>query len=115
MDDLRLVENGAMEGKICGHSEFLYSRDDILAENFLAPEQLDFTRHQNHTVDLSRLPTQDEKIDMYKIPAMTNYILASFHESLKERLRPGLGIETKSVSKHNIRFDPERSCKWERF
>ena len=90
MDDLRLVENGAMEGKICAHSAFLYSRDDILAEKFLAPEQLDITRHKNGTVDLSRLPTLDEKIDIYKIPAITNYILGSVqgHESLKERLRP---------------------------
>ena len=30
-------------------------------------------------------------------------------------LRPGLGIETQSVSKHNVRFVPEHFWKRERF
>ena len=29
-DDLKLVENGRMEGRICSHAEYLYNRGDIL-------------------------------------------------------------------------------------
>lgn len=92
LDDLRLVQNGEMEGRICGHADFLYSRPDILEEKFLAPEQLDITigRHSDGKVNITSLPILDEKIDIYKVPAVTAYILGAIpgHNSIMDMLEP---------------------------
>ena len=69
-----MVKDGRLEDRICSHSEYLYNRHDILKENFLAPEQYQY----NSTIlsDLENiseddLPAFNEKIDIYKIPAIT--------------------------------------------
>lgn len=92
LDDLRLIENGEMEGKVCSHPEFLYSRPDILGENFLAPEQSNVNAFilPNGEIDIDSLPTLDEKIDIYKIPAITAYILGDSpgHNTIMDMLKP---------------------------
>ena len=66
LDDLRLIKNGEMEGKVCSHPEFLYSRPDILGEYFLAPEQSNVNAFilPNGEIDIDSLPTLDEKIGL---------------------------------------------------
>ena len=88
-DDLRLVEDGKMKGDVCGHVDFLYSRPDILAENFLPPEQRNFETDENGKVIFESLPVLNEKIDIYKIPAITGYILGDSpgHNSILEKLK----------------------------
>ena len=81
-----------MEGRVCGHADFLYSRQDILAENFLPPEQRNFEIDEDGNLKEDSLPVLDEKIDVYKIPAITGYILGDSpgHNSILEKLKPGL-------------------------
>ena len=88
-DDLRLVEDGKMKGDVCGHVDFLYSRPDILAENFLPPEQRNFETDENGKVIFDSLPVLNEKIDIFKIPAITGYILGDSpgHNSILEKLK----------------------------
>jgi len=86
LDDLRLVENGEMEGRICGHAEFLFSRPDILGENFLAPEQ----RPSKTRRTIRDMPILNEKIDIYKVPAITAYLLGDVegHNDIMDLLAP---------------------------
>ncbi|CAG5089195.1 Oidioi.mRNA.OKI2018_I69.PAR.g12121.t1.cds [Oikopleura dioica] len=86
LDDLRLVENGKMEGRICGHADFLFNRPDILGENFLAPEQRPSKSHRN----IRDMPVLNEKIDIYKVPAITAYILGDVegHNDIMDLLTP---------------------------
>lgn len=93
LDDLKLVENGNMEGRICSHGEYLYNREDILKENFLAPEQYLYnsTVIQNiKNYSLNDIPSLNEKIDIYKIPAITGYILGTVagHTTVMEKMAP---------------------------
>ena len=73
-DDLKLVEDGKMEGRVCSHADYLYNRRDILIEKFLAPEQYRFNATAITNLDSyseDELPSLNEKIDIYKIPAIT--------------------------------------------
>lgn len=93
LDDLKLVEDGKMEGRVCSHADYLYNRRDILIEKFLAPEQYRFnataiTNLESYSED--ELPSLNEKIDIYKIPAITGYILGTVagHTSVMEKMAP---------------------------
>ena len=80
-DDLKLVEDGKMEGRVCSHADYLYNRRDILIEKFLAPEQYRFNATAITNLDSfseDELPSLNEKIDIYKIPAITG-LFSHFH------------------------------------
>lgn len=93
LDDLKLVENGKMEGRLCSHADYLYNRRDILKEKFLAPEQYRYNATVLDNLDEyseDDLPSLNEKIDIYKIPAITGYILGTVagHTSVMEKMQP---------------------------
>ena len=63
-----------MEGRVCSHADYLYNRRDILIEKFLAPEQYRYNSTVIENLDdysEDDLPSLNEKIDIYKIPAIT--------------------------------------------
>ena len=63
-----------MEGRLCSHGDYLYNRHDILVEKFLAPEQYRFNATVVENLDQyseDEVPSLNEKIDIYKIPAIT--------------------------------------------
>lgn len=66
--------------------------NSVLDEHFLAPEQLSVKPEydKNGQIDISSLPVLDEKIDIYKIPAITAHILGDVqgHNSIMEMLKP---------------------------
>jgi len=93
LDDLKLVKDGKMEGRVCSHGDYLYNRRDILIEKFLAPEQYRYNSTVIENLDdysEDDLPSLNEKIDIYKIPAITGYILGTVagHTSVMEKMAP---------------------------
>ena len=78
MDDIPLVkaENGDKASASCKHPEFLYNRQDILSEGFLAPEQK-FGENQGQKFILGKdvAPKIDERSDIYKIADVAAHIL----------------------------------------
>ena len=73
-----MVKDGRLEDRICSHPEYLYNRHDILKENFLAPEQYQYNStilSNLENISEDDLPPFNEKIDIYKIPAITGTFL----------------------------------------
>lgn len=78
-----MVKDGRLEDRICSHPEYLYNRHDILKENFLAPEQYQYNAtilSDLENISEDDLPAFNEKIDIYKIPAITGQYMDLWDE-----------------------------------
>ncbi|XP_028661650.1 protein O-mannose kinase [Erpetoichthys calabaricus] len=87
LDALPLVDKNANDGVKCGHRE--------LFGNFVAPEQL-WPYGQDVQFTDKRMPSYDEKTDIWKIPDVTDFLLGQ--------------VEGSDVVRFHL-FDTHKSCK----
>ena len=73
MDDVPRLDKSNDFKANCKHQDFLSARTDILAQNFLAPEQINQlkTNNNNYNGNLNF----NEKSDIYKIPDIAAHII----------------------------------------